>query len=415
MTGSRFWLNVQARRAEDEMRVRAARVRASDETRIRIHALHQNEATAAGAASENPAETPDGGTPSLTSSDADDASSATAENVDAGITTGFDGGANGSGVSGDDGANPTNNGTQSARHEPMPTGTLYSHWVEVLSPGEVFLILEDDEGGIDQIMVQAANAQQLHLLEIDRLATELDARLPEDFGALTRETRELGIAAADRCGGALLAIDALELKSSTEDVCGVQQRSALTFELTPQSLGNTQIEVVPHVEQAWPTADSGYAMRVVSTDEVDRMRLEVAAVDGNTALVWARAFASDVEIIGLSYAWDATDRVDLDRTTGPWVRASLYIPAEDEAPDDRPAEITATWQDEVAEIDLLRVRENEVNRTRLPPVSADDFRPSVSCLDEPCDPAGAALFGGWFCLRRTRRRRRAPAPSTPDA
>lgn len=383
MTGGRFWLGVQARRSQDEERVHAARLSVSDETRARVYAMADHGSPAAGGRT-NPA--------------------------DGGPSGGQDAGPEGEPLPADAGDAEPDVQAWGALQPPLPNGVVYPFWVEILAPGEVTLSLEDESGVLDHISLTAAHARQLHLLEVNLLGSDLDARLPARFG-LTSEAapREVGIAAEDRCGGALLALDAIALASSDEEVCTVVRQSALTFGLTPLAAGSTELHWMPRGPVALDVVEPAYGLSVVGEEDIDRVRLDVAKVEDNTALVWARGFAADVEVVDVEYRWEASERVELDRTRGPWVYASISFPAEDEAPDDRPAEVSARWQENEKEIDLLQVRENEINRTRIAPASPAFTNTSVSCLGETCDPMGASLLGGWFCARRFRRKRRQTA------
>lgn len=373
MTGSRFWLNVQARREDDDARVLVARLRPSDDAVVRVHLAEEN-----GADFTDAGPLPLGGAAGAE----DDALALESNAEDAGPEV-------------------------APRTAPvLPSGTAKRYWIEILAPGDAQLILEDDQGGIDQIALQAADAEQIDLLDLGILGNDLDARLPNRFGMLNEARQELAVAAEDRCGGPLLALDAIDLTSSDATICQIQRDNALAFALSTQAEGQVEMNVVPYVPKAILGEPVPFSLAVYAADDVDDLRLEVAAVEGNTALVWGRAFASDTEVIGLEYAWDATERIDLDRVRGPWVNASLYIPQEDEAPDDRPAEVFASWENNDAEIDLLTVRENEVNRTRLPPPTPESVNTSASCAGDPCDPLGASMFGAWIGWRRIRRYRK---------
>ena len=384
MTGSRFWLNVAARREDDEARVLAARLRPSDEAILRIHR-----------AAEQVVYPDDAGpTPVVLSDGGPDAAGDAGGDAQVAVPPPA---AEDAGVAEESGVGPA-----------LPAGTARRYWVEVLAPGAAQLILEDDEGGIDQITLQAADAQRIDLLDLNILGNDLDARLPNRFALVTELRQELAIAAEDRCGGPLLALDAIEFRSTAPSVCEAQRESALSYTVSALSEGEVDMTPIPHVASAILGGTEPFSLSVHAPEDIDSLRLEVAAVEGSTALVWGRSFASGTEVIGLEYDWDASERVDLDRSRGFWVNATLYIPQEEEAPDDRPAEVFASWQNRrEAEIDLLTVRENEVNRSRLPPLTPENVNTSASCAGDPCDPVGASVFGAWFCLRRKRRKQKA--------
>jgi len=363
MTGSRFGLDLQARLPEEQSRLAVARLRAVDGDVLHVvDALGASPGADGGLAEGTPDAAPSGA----------DAPDGLDEEVD------FSG----------------------------------RYLVEVIGPGETELFVEDDEGLIDRLVVRAADADTLHLIDGVLLGTAIDGRLPARFALRLSDPAEFAIAAEDRCGGPLLALDAAllavppaleegaeaEASLSAPPLTWVRQ-TALSFAVTPAREGQSELRLVPRVGD-----EVRYRVDVVPDAAADEVRVEVASAEGNQATLWGRAFATDIEVIGMAYGWTATERVGLSTALGPIAVATLSFSDADAAPDERPAVVTATLEDATAELNLLTVRVADLNARRVASDVTSSRAAAASCVGDRCDPVQAAWALALWAFGRRRQR-----------
>ena len=272
--------------------------------------------------------------------------------------------------------------------------------VVLVGAGEAELIAIDAGGEeLDRVRVRAAAAERVELLDAKLVGASVDARLPAQLALLEDSSALFGVSAVDRCGGALLAFDAVEVTSSDEGVARVSSDDGVVFEVETRTAGEVELEVA-----AASGASSTFAVEVIAPEVIDRVQVRAAAAQQNQAELWARAFAADLEVVGLDYTWSSSERVSLSRDRGPNVIATISFPAEGAPPDTRPAIVEAEAHGEEGRLDLLSLRSEDLVTSRVPPREAPTPTPAAGCGSEPCDPTAAAALGVLW-LPRLRRRR----------
>jgi hypothetical protein len=296
--------------------------------------------------------------------------------------------------------------------------------VSMVGTGEAYLELMKGGEALDRILLKAAEAKAADLLDLKILGSSVDARPPQTFGIVDRGPVALALGASDQCGGALLALSGATLRAVEPNTpadddpvpsswLSVDPGVAGSFELSG-SLDNDS-PLVPRraallLEVPGLLAAQRYEVHVIPAASVDDVRAEVAAAQEGQAEIWGRAFADEIEVVGLDFNWSATPRVALGRREGPNVLANVYFPEGEEPPDERPAKVTAKVFGEEGTVDLFTVTGNDLITRRVPgPAPAEPGAaagPSCGGGGEACNPYGAALGGLFLATLRLSRRRR---------
>lgn len=273
--------------------------------------------------------------------------------------------------------------------------------VEMVGAGEAHLVLTGEDGEeIDRILVRAAVADRIDLLDGKILGSSVDARLPDELGLLEGGETFFALAATDKCGGALLSVGAVEVTVSDEAVLALSTEEGIVYDAEALAPGEVELVLTPAVGEA-----QTFAVTVVEPALIDDVEIEIAAAKDNQAELWGRAFAGSLEVVGLDYAWDATPRVTVSPDRGPNTIATISVPREGEPADDRPAVVDIEAHGEDDSVDLFALRSDAFVTARVPPV--DEPAPTgPSCGAEACNPYGVALVGAMFLGRLRRRSRR---------
>lgn len=272
--------------------------------------------------------------------------------------------------------------------------------VEVIGSGEAHLTLAGQEGVLDRILVRAAPAATLELLDGKLLGTNVDARLPGALGLVEGTETFFGVAATDQCGGPLLSLGAVTLSASEPERLAIESGDGVVFDAEALVPGELELRIEPVLG-----GSKTFEVEVVTADDVDDVVLEVAAAGENQAQLWGRGYAGNLELIGLEYRWDATPRVSLSPARGPASVATISVPPEGAPPDDRPAVVDVEAHGEADSLDLFTLRTDQLVASRLPQVLEEPSLTLPSCGGQACDPYQASLLGTLALLRVPRRRR----------
>lgn len=278
--------------------------------------------------------------------------------------------------------------------------------VEVLQGGASALVVEDAQGGeIDRVLVRAAPAAEVTLIDPEALAASLDARLPAAFSLLRASAPAFAWAAQDRCGEALLPLDALRVASSDPDVLAVEAVGGMLVPLEAHSAGHATLQI-----EGEPDIAFSVEVEVVEPRDIDEVRIEIADAAQNRALLWGRAFADGREVVGVPFRWEASPRVTLSDDESLAVLATIAVAPEGAPVDERPAEVSAALEEQVGALDLFEVRAEDIRVGRLDaPITP--LR-GGSCLGPRCDPLQAGVLLCWGMGLRARRRRASRAIHT---
>ncbi|MFZ9886857.1 MAG: hypothetical protein ACO3JL_05075 [Myxococcota bacterium] len=297
--------------------------------------------------------------------------------------------------------------------------------VALLAAGEATLEVLIDDALFDQIAVRVVEPVHLGLLDGTLLATEVDARLPTAFAVAAGTKIPLALEALDRCGGAALDLGAVRVDvenggpeiGDAGTVDSDEPESSLPIDVQVDSesmsiaLGSALSPDAPltprsgqltlsHPALAEPAS---FDVMVVPPSMIDEVNVEVVTANPTEASLWARAYSDDIEVIGLSYSWDSSERVTLDRGEGAVVSATVSFPEEGEPVDERPAVVGAEVYGTEGERDLFALTSRaDLVMGRLParePAAATG--PSCGDTGASCDPYALAflVFGLGFRRR----------------
>jgi hypothetical protein len=274
--------------------------------------------------------------------------------------------------------------------------------IRVEGPGESYLRVSNPEGEeVDRILLRAAVAVSVEGAAATMTGSAVDPRVPARFGTLEDSDLPLFIAGLDRCGGALLPVNVVDLETLDGGVLEVEKGGANDWTLHAGDEGEGELAVIVN-EQPWVT----YDVEVVRPRDIDDVEPWISAYDQSVAQIWARAWADDTEVVGLVYGWSASDRVSLRNLLGTYNVAGIESGA-----DAGPALVELTFDgDTVAEMDLFAATALDLSTGRVPPPEVAEPTPTASSSgcggsgSTACDPYAAFLVGA-FALRRLRRLR----------
>jgi hypothetical protein len=234
--------------------------------------------------------------------------------------------------------------------------------VHVKGAGQAEVRVEKDGKLIDAVGLRSGKAKVTTLVDAAVLsATEnIDARLPKEFALQSGKKASLLVAAVDGCGGELLDMHASTLVAEGVQAT-VESPGPASFTVEPAEKGELTLTLqTPGID------DLAYDVSVVVGDDVDEVEVAVATTDGeSTALVWGRAFANDVELVGThSFAFDHSERVSLSGTNDLVSNATISYPESGQPADERPALVSIELFGEEDEVDLLTLTEGELKASR---------------------------------------------------
>ena len=293
--------------------------------------------------------------------------------------------------------------------------------VTVTGRGRARLAVTADGKVLDRVNLSGVPAATTSLVDAMLLGFPgLDIGLPARFALIESREVNLAVAAVDKCGNGLIDAGASVLRiqprdpGSTADDVAVVERDGITGYSVSALADNADFAIVLETPGLAPLS---YRVDAVDASNVDDVKINVASADGDSgaALAWGRAFADDIEVIGLSYAWSADRRVSLGAFDSPAVNVSVAPLETDEFGNtiDAPAELYADVLGESASIDLIALTSASLNASRGPgPVRAGETKPDTNVdaggcgggESTVCDPLAALLPA--LGLRRLRRRRR---------
>jgi hypothetical protein len=281
--------------------------------------------------------------------------------------------------------------------------------VTLVKPGTFDLEVVQDGTVLDRIALRSGKVGATSLVDGDLfLATDnVDARLPASFAIRTDTAHQLFVTAVDVCGGDLLDLGASTLETVDGVPVSIERLGFSQFSIETQVPGDVNL-----VLQTPGIDDLAYDVSSVDAAQVDEVSANVVTADETGSVVlWGRAFADDVELVGpLDFSWTADPRVTLVAFQGPVTSGTVFFPLQGEPADDRPAVVTAEVFGEPGSVDLL-AQLNFVN-TRGPPARelvVEEETPSCGgdSTQSVCNPEAAlVLFLGARSLRRLRRLRR---------
>ncbi len=287
--------------------------------------------------------------------------------------------------------------------------------VTLTKAGSVHLAV-DDGGVVDFINVEARTISDTSIVDAAVLAASdvVDARVPEDFAIIAGKETTLLVSAVDSCATGVIDLGASALVVVVEEgvdaatVADIGGDGVTGFVVEPQDgVDGFVLEL-----QSPGLSALRYNVDVVDADAIDEVHAEVASVDSQagTARMWGRAFANDVDVIGLEFDWSSDPRVALDLVRGAAVTASISFPT-DGTVDDRPAVVTAEVVGESDSVDLLALQEGSlvVARGAVPvredaddDAAADDAASDDGCAGGGAGTCSAAFVVSAFVLRRRR-------------
>jgi hypothetical protein len=297
-----------------------------------------------------------------------------------------------------------------------------SFLVTLVGPGAVRVAVTDGGVVLDRFDLNAVPLGNTSLVDASLLpfADAIDVTVPATFALVGGAKTTFGVAAVDRCGQGVLDFGASTLVVVPEDdvepetVAAVVSTGLGGFEVTADAEGASYDLVL----QSPGLTDLSYVTSTVDNRDIDEVRMEVAAADGDTGSVttWARAFASGDEVLGLKdHTWSADARITLNGATGPVVTSTFGPSVSETGQPDSPGTITVSVVGEEDTIDLVTfngalVAGRGAGPERAVDEAAQDDAASgsgVGCVgsDTPvCDPLAALV--PILGLRRLSRRRR---------
>lgn len=282
--------------------------------------------------------------------------------------------------------------------------------VTLVKPGVFDLEVVQDGNVLDRIELHVGKVGATTLVDGDLfLATNsVDARLPLSFAIRTDTDHQLFVTAVDVCGGDLLDLNASTVETVDGATASIERLGFSQFSITTQVVGDVDLVLkTPGLE------DLAYSVSSVEPGQVDEVSVNaVSADEAGNVVVWGRAFVDDVEVVGpLDFSWAADPRVTLASFQGTVTTATVFFPLEGEAPDDRPAVVTAEIFGEPGRVDLLTPGLTVVTTRGAPARELVVEEETPSCgggTQTACNPEAALviLLGG----RALRRLRRLPRP-----
>lgn len=278
--------------------------------------------------------------------------------------------------------------------------------VRFVGPGEASLELRLDGEALDRITLRAAHPVLIEVTDHELSSTTIDPALPYEVGVVERTRLTVGARATDLCGGRLVVADALSLRSADPSVLATSDGTeAGTWDLEGLAPGATEL--------LFDVGDAGVAAHVafvVEEREVDGVYLDPVAWDGQQGRIWSRAFAGNLECVGVDHDWRAGDAVILGATDGQLVDAMLTNEAMAILADGGTLDGDDEISDEVYDV------EERATLSTLGAVNSDPRRveayvpPSSGSWCDPdagaCDPyigAAAGVVIAWAPRRRRRR------------
>lgn len=250
---------------------------------------------------------------------------------------------------------------------------------------------------VDAIELHAGKVGATTLVDQHLLSQSatIDARLPGRFAVRTDSEHTLLVAAVDVCGGDLFDLHASTLTSGDPPEqsipLSVTNGGAAAFLVATQVPG----ELTLVLKTPGLTKDLEYLVQSIDPGQVDEVQVGLTQVDeAGGVTLWGRAFIDDVELIGdLQLTWTADERITLGAVQGTIVGATVALPADGEAVDDRPAVVTAEIFGEEASVDVLTVTALTTSRG-APARELVLEEPAQGCgakAAAPCDPELALL------------------------
>jgi hypothetical protein len=221
--------------------------------------------------------------------------------------------------------------------EVVPGDDSVSFVVMAAGTGRGDVQIERDGAVIDAITLEVATAVRSVLVD-EKLLGVIDARLPERFAMIAEEPIRVLVASGDSCGTDLLDAGASTLVVDPPEAATITAATTIGFDI----LATTPRSFTVALHTAGVEEDLVYRVDAVSRDDVDEVHAEAVIIDTNTATVtlWGRAFVNDIDVLGLEFDWQGSERVTLNTPRGVAVAATVAIPTEGQT-DDRPATVRA--------------------------------------------------------------------------
>lgn len=269
--------------------------------------------------------------------------------------------------------------------------------VEVVGPGEAHIeVISTEDEVADRILIRAANPARLEVGDGSLQGAAVDPRLPDRFGLA--EPTAVFLVGLDRCGGALLPVKAFDLAVPADGELSVERGGANDWTLAPTGLGETELSILKNGE---PVA--AYDVVSVAPGQISDVNPRIAAFDEDSAQVWARAFAGNVEVVGLQYSFFSSERVTLRDVEGAFTVATIAALEEGET-EPPPATVELRHDVAMATLDLMAATASDVEASRVPPpeVAEPDPDTASGCSSPECNPY-LGVVAGLFALRRLRR------------
>lgn len=295
--------------------------------------------------------------------------------------------------------------------------------VSVVGPGSAVVVVTDGDVVLDRVELNAVPLGDSSLVDATLLpfAEAIDVTVPVSFALVGGAKTTFGVAAIDRCGNGVLDLGASTLALVPDgdvepDTLGEIVSTGLGgFDVTP-AVGDATYDLVL---QSPGLAPLSYGATTVANRDINEVRLEVAAADGDTGSLttWGRAFASGDELLGVEgFTWTADARITLNAASGPVVTSTFGPSVSPQGEPDSPGGMTVSLVGEEASIDLLTFSGALVATRGAGPTRPDEVEEPADeeagtglgcagCDGAPvCDPLAALL--PVFGLRRLSRRRR---------
>ena len=302
---------------------------------------------------------------------------------------------------------------------------VFTFRITVVGGGNARIAVTKGDKVIDRLDLGAVPVGTTSLVDGTLLGFPgIDVSLPARFSLIESREVNIVVAAVDRCGNGIIDVGASNLRIEprsadigADDVAVVDNEGLTGFLVTPVQAG-ADFDIVLETPGLLPLR---YRVDSVDASNVDNTEIAIATADGDagTALAWGRAFADDIEVIGLDYSWSGDQpRLSFTVFDGPATTVTIAALAVDEFGNaiDQPATMYADALGESAELDLLTVSTTSLVVARDPaPVREDDeeeeptTETASGCGDTSstvCDPL-AALLPAIGLRRLTRRRRQA--------
>jgi hypothetical protein len=282
--------------------------------------------------------------------------------------------------------------------------------VKLIAPGSAELRVMGGDGlEIDHLVIEAARPKKQNVLDDFFVSSSIDARIPTTFGMVRSTGATLRLGATDRCEGGLLDVGATTMTSSDETIVKITPNGVAGFDLSALEEGEVTVTV-----EGGGVEPVTLTVKVVDSDFVNVVQPLVATGQDNTATLWARAFAGELELLGITFGWTSDPRVALSAQNAAVVTATIEQPVEGAPPDERPATVTARAFGTEGTVDLFAVTGASIVTSRVDDDGTDatnDTSAATTGCANPftgagCDPFAAVLLPA-LGLGRLRRRRTA--------